>query len=194
MENIKQLTLKECVIAFSDGLEEIFGTKILGLSAEYKEYSKILEVATSEKSVRLHEVLLKRGISQEEWEFYWLFAQVADFDFNKLKRKVAEIKVELDNIINAYNVWKQINCSNDNALNVETAKEYPITSLYVGELKKKGNLLTGCCPFHGEASPSFFVYPNNSFFCFGCGKGGTVIDFVMLSENVDFVSAVRRLS
>ena len=53
----------------------------------------------------------------------------------------------------------------------------------------------GLCPFHNEKTPSFCVYPeNNSFFCFGCNKGGDVIAFIMGVENLDFTEAVRFLA
>ncbi len=62
-------------------------------------------------------------------------------------------------------------------------------------LKRRGKNLVGLCPFHSEKSPSFNVYPgNNSFYCFGCGKGGGVINFVMEAERLDFVEAVRWLA
>ena len=62
-------------------------------------------------------------------------------------------------------------------------------------LKRRGKNLVGLCPFHSEKSPSFNVYPgNNSYYCFGCGKGGGVINFVMEAERLDFVEAVRWLA
>ena len=62
-------------------------------------------------------------------------------------------------------------------------------------LKRRGKNLVGLCPFHSEKSPSFIVYPgNNSYYCFGCGKGGGVINFVMEAERLDFVEAVRWLA
>ena len=64
------------------------------------------------------------------------------------------------------------------------------------ELKKHGkNDLVGLCPFHQETKPSFIVNPiKNLFNCFGCGKGGSVIDFVMLRENVELKQAIEILS
>ena len=62
-------------------------------------------------------------------------------------------------------------------------------------LKRRGKTLVGLCPFHSENSPSFTVYPeNNSYYCFGCGKGGGVFNFVMEAERLDFVEAVRWLA
>ena len=50
------------------------------------------------------------------------------------------------------------------------------------------------CPFHGEKNPSLKIYPSTGgWHCFGCGKGGSVIDFVMEHENCNFLTAVRAI-
>src|ERR687893_1802356 len=59
-------------------------------------------------------------------------------------------------------------------------------------LKKKRTNWMACCPFHQEKSPSFSVSPSKDiFYCFGCGKGGSVFNFVMEMERVSFPEAVR---
>jgi len=62
-------------------------------------------------------------------------------------------------------------------------------------LKAAGANYVACCPFHSEKTPSFTVSKSKQmFYCFGCGAGGSVINFVMLIENIDFVSAVTKLA
>ena len=62
-------------------------------------------------------------------------------------------------------------------------------------LTKKGNSYWGCCPFHGEKTPSFHVVPDRQMYkCFGCGKGGGAINFVMELENLPFREAVEVLA
>ncbi|MCI0664848.1 MAG: DNA primase, partial [Acidobacteria bacterium] len=62
-------------------------------------------------------------------------------------------------------------------------------------LKKKGTNYWACCPFHQEKTPSFSVNPSKQFFkCFGCGKGGDVITFVMEIEGCPFPEAVRTVA
>lgn len=62
-------------------------------------------------------------------------------------------------------------------------------------LKKAGHHFKALCPFHHEKTPSFVVSPErNMWKCFGCGKGGSVIDFVMEYEHVDFVEALEELA
>ena len=59
-----------------------------------------------------------------------------------------------------------------------------VVSGYVS-LKRRGRNLVGLCPFHGEKTPSFNLYPEtSSFYCFGCGAGGDVITFVKRIENL----------
>ena len=84
----------------------------------------------------------------------------------------------------------------DTRQNVPFAKEIPILSVVEQKtrLRKVGRNYTGKCPFHKERYPSFYVYPNtNSFYCFGCAKGGDVIRFVELTEGLSFMEAVKRL-
>lgn len=62
-------------------------------------------------------------------------------------------------------------------------------------LKRAGSTYKGLCPFHKEKTPSFSVSPDKQlFYCFGCGKGGTVINYVMQQENLDFVESVKLLA
>lgn len=63
------------------------------------------------------------------------------------------------------------------------------------ELKRRGRLSKGLCPFHSEKTPSFTVYPDTqSYYCFGCGKGGDVITFIRDIENLDYIESVKFLA
>ena len=63
------------------------------------------------------------------------------------------------------------------------------------KLRKSGTRYVGCCPFHNERTPSFYVFPNtDTFKCFGCGEGGDVIHFIKKKENKTFVEAVKTLA
>ena len=62
-------------------------------------------------------------------------------------------------------------------------------------LKRKGNRLFGLCPFHQEKTPSFSVDPEQGlYYCFGCHAGGSIFDFVMEMENVNFPESVEFLA
>src|SRR5699024_10409496 len=63
------------------------------------------------------------------------------------------------------------------------------------QLKKQGRNYFGLCPFHDEKTPSFSVTDEKQIFhCFGCGKGGNVITFIMEIENFTFYEALKHLA
>ncbi|MDR2534980.1 MAG: DNA primase [Treponema sp.] len=65
---------------------------------------------------------------------------------------------------------------------------------YVGLEKRSGEYI-GLCPFHNEKTPSFSVNPERKlYYCFGCGKGGTVINFVMEMDKLSFTEAIEVLA
>jgi DNA primase len=69
-----------------------------------------------------------------------------------------------------------------------------VISSYV-TLKRAGSNLQGLCPFHSERTPSFTVFPGTqSFYCFGCNAGGSVITFIEKAENLDYVGAIEFLA
>ena len=63
------------------------------------------------------------------------------------------------------------------------------------QLKRKGRLYGGLCPFHSEKTPSFYVYPDTqSFYCFGCQAAGDAISFVRKINSIDYPEAVKPVS
>lgn len=75
----------------------------------------------------------------------------------------------------------------------ETIVEYALErgmDLYA----QHGGDYTACCPFHEEDTPSFRIYSvTNSFYCFGCQQGGSIFDFIMKFDGVDFKKAIEIL-
>ena len=70
-----------------------------------------------------------------------------------------------------------------------------VVGSYVSLGKRSGANLFGLCPFHNERTPSFAVNPAGQFYhCFGCGKGGGVINFIMEVENLSYPDAVAFLA
>ena len=68
-----------------------------------------------------------------------------------------------------------------------------VVSAYT-QLRRAGARYTGRCPFHEERTPSFSVNPAEKlFYCFGCGKGGDLLSFVMETERLDFAQAIEAL-
>jgi DNA primase len=63
------------------------------------------------------------------------------------------------------------------------------------QLKRKGQNMWACCPFHGEKTPSFSISPAKQIYkCFGCGKAGDPIQFIMDIEGIGFQEAIRHLA
>jgi DNA primase len=68
---------------------------------------------------------------------------------------------------------------------------------YIGAtipLRKSGKAWRGLCPFHGERTPSFYVYPEGRWHCFGCGEDGDLITFVEKTQGLDFMEALTLLA
>ncbi len=62
-------------------------------------------------------------------------------------------------------------------------------------LKKRGANYTACCPFHNEKTPSFYVSPSKGIYkCFGCGKAGSAVGFVMEHESLSYTEALKYLA
>ncbi|MDR1354867.1 MAG: DNA primase [Propionibacteriaceae bacterium] len=76
----------------------------------------------------------------------------------------------------------------------ERARIEEVVSSYI-TLRRSGSDWQGLCPFHDEKTPSFHVTPSKGFYyCFGCGEGGNVFDFVMRHDNLSWVEAVQVLA
>lgn len=77
---------------------------------------------------------------------------------------------------------------------IETARIEEVVGEFV-HLRKRGVNLIGLCPFHNEKTPSFTVSPaKNLFKCFGCGKGGNSLKFIMEHERLSYAEALRFLA
>ena len=77
---------------------------------------------------------------------------------------------------------------------LETARIEEVVGEFVS-LKKRGSNLLGLCPFHNEKTPSFTVSPAKGFYkCFGCGKAGDSVTFIMEHEHLTFPEALRYLA
>jgi len=65
----------------------------------------------------------------------------------------------------------------------------------VVQMRQRGRNYFGLCPFHEEKTPSFSVNPALGIFhCFGCGKGGNAVTFVMEYDKIDYIEALKKLA
>lgn len=169
---------------FSDGLIEIIKEKLtIALDAQNnlkelrKKRIKLLLNFIPEKHhwfyLKLEVQLFSEYYVISKWINYWLNLWYA---VNDIKPKMKKF--------NKYS-----------ALDIQKAKEFPIGNLYEGILRKSSSRLNGLCPFHQEKHGSFFIFPNNTWYCFGaCSQGGDAINFVMKLRNINFIEAVKYLT
>jgi DNA primase len=77
---------------------------------------------------------------------------------------------------------------------LDTAQIVDVVGDFV-TLKKRGSNYTACCPFHNEKTPSFSVSATKGIYkCFGCGKSGTAVGFVMEHEHMSYTEALKYLA
>ena len=80
------------------------------------------------------------------------------------------------------------------SLILDTARIEDVIGDFVS-LKRRGGSFVACCPFHNEKTPSFYVTPSKGIFkCFGCGKAGSAVGFVMEYEHLSYVEALKYLA
>ena len=80
------------------------------------------------------------------------------------------------------------------SLILDTARIEDVVGDFV-TLKRRGANYVACCPFHNEKTPSFYVSPSKGIYkCFGCGKAGSAVGFVMEHEHCSYVEALRWLA
>lgn len=83
--------------------------------------------------------------------------------------------------------WKNI------SMDIITLRKKDWTKLIDEHIRKSGNLRVLRCQFHAEDTPSFYIYPDNTFFCFGCRAHGNAVDFVMKKFDYTFTQACELL-
>lgn len=77
---------------------------------------------------------------------------------------------------------------------LDTARIEDVVGDFV-TLKRRGANFVACCPFHNEKTPSFYISPTKGIFkCFGCGKAGSAVGFVMEHESCSYAEALRYLA
>jgi len=188
-------TMLEYVQIFGEDLEELLEDNLRAVSKEIPPLESQLDDIATKIKQGLKAALADGKFPLEEWDVYWAFCFDLNWDVMQIKKQLALLYTKRDNLKHAWKVYWEAKKpeAERRLLDVESAKQYPIESMFPGELKKKGNKLWGCCPFHKEDSPSFMIDEQNTFHCFGCGKHGDAIEFLMDVENISFAEAVRKL-
>lgn len=176
-----ELTPREILDTFMPDCLPVIKKNITLLKKKRKEVepelSKLLDqvydrVYTLELSESYREVFLQVN----KWFFY-------DRIIKEIDDKIKELE-QLLKMTQIQSIGKP-----DAHLDLERAKQYPLKNFV--QINHSG---FAKCPFHNEKTASMKIYKDNRFHCFGCGKDGDVIDFVMQRDGVDFKTAVTLLN
>ena len=173
------------ILLFADGLRETIPAKL----------QELINRAQELKDFRTHMLAIIRKECTDEASFYFwtLYVNTLYSEVEVIKRWT---KYWLALLAKVQDVpqWTRPQTDELTDDQIARAKEFPIRDMYQGELRDNRGHFAGLCPFHDERSPSFVIYENNSYYCFGCGAWGDAIDFYAKQHHVSFAEAVRRLT
>lgn len=177
------------ITGFEDGLREIIPFKL----QELLNRCEILK-DWKEKSLQVVSDTTKKGSSEEYFLTTWIFIEFTEYH---IIQKWLNYWLAL---------WSEINPKPSfggeffrrpnqiKSFEIEKVKQNPISRFFEGRLRQVGSRLVGLCLFHKEKTPSFTIYPNNTYHCFGCQAHGDVIEFIQKTKKLSFPEAVRFLS
>lgn len=164
-----------------------------GLKARLKTYKeKLRKVGDYEQDY------YDNVISQAPWQEREALQEQSNKDFEEVRKKwTSKIKTIMFNLSHLDELQGKIQPKKMGGATEEEiarAKEISILNFYDGKLQKHGDKAVGICPFHNERTGSFHVYlSQNTWWCYGCQAGGSVVDFIMRMHNIDFLQAVKQL-
>ena len=183
---------EEDILVFEDALKETIPVKIKELVDRGEEL--ILE---REKSVKVADQMKSEGKLNDEFTEYFvrMIYESKYLEYHYVQRWL-KYWLRLREIVFHTNSMDQIQRDNGRITDaeIERAKEVPIENFYDKKFRKVGNRLVGICPFHEESTPSFIIFTNdNHFHCFGCGKHGSVIDYLIYAKKMTWKDAILSL-
>ncbi len=147
---------------------------------------------------RQQEEYYDKVISQAHFSEQAEIKEESDREFDEMRkageRKIKGIMFGLSYLNEMEGKGEALTGNGVSEADIARAKEVPIEGVYTGHLSKHSKLAVGKCPFHQEKTGSFTIYlDQNSWWCYGCQEGGSVVDFVMKQNGVDFLTAVKQL-
>lgn len=192
-------TITEFVTVFNDAefrqvLRDSLDDKRNQLETLKKIIRKFKELLEDDLRKAFEENHLDMQYFEPYWQGHWWYFSMRPIRKAKeLADQVANLDVALG-VAMAQIEHKEFKRGKFSEVDVQTANSYPVEDLVNSKTRKSGNKIMACCPFHQEDTPSFVIYSDNSWHCFGCGKHGTgAIGFVMERDSCDFKLAVKNL-
>ena len=176
------------VVGFEDGLRDVIPQKLGGLldccqELKTQKDNKLRAVLENTKEGSIEEYLWA-SLALHEFSEYFVIQKWINY-WLSLWYRVSPDKALLKTNENKLN-WV-------NEADIDRASQNPIQNFYEGRLRKSGPRYVGLCPFHQEKTPSFTIYPNNTYHCCGCQAHGNVISFIKNTKGFSFLEAVRHL-
>lgn len=137
-------------------------------------------------------------ITQYPWQEREALQEQSNKDFEEVRKKwTSKIKTIMFNLSHLDELGGKVKPKQMGGATEEEiarAKEVSITNFYSDKLQIHGKLATGRCPFHNEKTGSFTIYlDQNTWWCYGCQAGGSVVDFLMKQNNADFLTTIKQL-
>ena len=187
----KLVALKPCSLSDRE-LLQVFPQAKETLPEKLKEWQE------KEKQIKefiKHDLRLIRGRVKDNLS-RWFWGEVVKMGVAdkllEVERQIQRLKRLI--LISKGNVSGPTNFSREKLEQAKSTSIVEVASSFL-KLRRSGRNYVTLCPFHQEKHPSFYIYPEtNSFYCFGCLKGGDIIRLVELAFNYSFKKAVEYLT
>lgn len=195
-EQQKELVKDEYIVNVFPDESKLVAEKLSEMWQEAEElYRKLLEIRKTIDRMQYDTFsrwfTLKAEKFKEGRRLKWLKEQISRLERLKLAYEKKNARATL-----SQEYFKTIKEKEQYDLDKWFAQEgllVDLASYYGVSLKQAGTIFRGNCPFHNEKSPSFFIYKDNWYHCFGCQAHGHFIDFVMKKNNVTFREALEDI-
>ena len=175
----KRHTTKELLEIFPE-VKDVVPEKV-------KELSEDIEIIDSLVK-KLYQIINDHELNDFDDFFYRKYVEI--FYQKELERLLKERK-RFERLLYNQDLVPINEITNDD---IERAKQEPIENFLPDRLQKFGNKYRCHCPLHTENTPSCYVYKNNnSFYCFGCKKGGDVITLIRYLNDCSFIDAIKYI-
>lgn len=197
MEKEWRATLHETLPRTLSGWMQVFPEAIKparrGLKEKLKRYQQEIRIINENQDRYYDEYIAKAHFSEQEE-----IKKESDKEFDDqrlaVNRKIRKAQFELSYLNELEGKGEAKTGNGVTEADIERAKQVPIETFFSGHLRKHGRLAVGKCPLHNEKTGSFTIYlDQNSWWCYGCQEGGSVVDFVMKQNGVDFLTATKQL-
>jgi DNA primase len=163
-----------------------------GLKEKVKECKQNLKEVTQSEQLVYDSIITKVAFKEQQY-VRELFEQWYEYQRKQINEQKKQIELNLLYLDGLEGKGKKIVMPITDQ-DIALAKQLTITNYYTDKLQHTGKRAKGNCPFHKEKTGSFTIYTDqNSWYCFGCAEGGSVVDYIMKLLGLNFLQAVKFL-